>query len=92
MPRPSRSRRRWREGPPLLGHGGTAGAADWENLQERGARYEYSTELLTAEKNAAGSLRAGATELLVNDSHSKMVMEVKESVSRFAANSECAQI
>ena len=53
---------------------GTAGVVDWDHVQEHGARYGYFCDLLTAEINAAidGAMRAGATEFLVNDSHSKM--------------------
>lgn len=53
---------------------GTAGVVDWDQVQSHGPRYEYFCELLTAEVNAAieGAARAGATEFLVNDSHSKM--------------------
>jgi D-amino peptidase len=54
---------------------GTAGVVDWDHVREHGARYEYFADLLTGEVNAAieGAMRAGATEFLVNDSHSKMV-------------------
>lgn len=53
---------------------GTAGVVDWDQCLAGGARYEYSTALLTGEVNAAieGAAAAGATEFLVNDSHSKM--------------------
>jgi D-amino peptidase len=53
---------------------GTAGVVDWEHVVAGGALYPYYCELLTNEINAAidGALRAGATEFLVNDSHSKM--------------------
>ena len=53
---------------------GTAGVVDWDQCLAGGARYEYYTDLLTREVNAAieGAVAAGATEFLVNDSHSKM--------------------
>jgi D-amino peptidase len=53
---------------------GTAGVVDWDQCIAGGRQYEYATELLTAEINAAieGAADAGATEFVVNDSHSKM--------------------
>ncbi len=53
---------------------GTAGVVDWDHVTARGPRYEYFVDLLTAEINASidGARRAGATEFLVNDSHSTM--------------------
>jgi D-amino peptidase len=53
---------------------GTAGVVDWDQCIAGGAQYPYYTELLTGEVNAAieGALAAGATEFLVNDSHSRM--------------------
>jgi D-amino peptidase len=53
---------------------GTAGVVDWSQCMAGGEQYPYYTELLTGEINAAieGAMRAGATEFLVNDSHSKM--------------------
>jgi D-amino peptidase len=54
---------------------GTAGVVDWDQCVAGGSQYAYYTELLTGEINAAieGATAAGATEFLVNDSHSKMV-------------------
>jgi D-amino peptidase len=54
---------------------GTAGVVDWDQCLSGGPQYPYYADLLTAEINAAieGALRAGATEFLVNDSHSKMM-------------------
>lgn len=54
---------------------GTAGVVDWDQCMAGGARYEYFTELLTREVNAAieGAMEGGADEFLVNDSHSRMV-------------------
>jgi D-amino peptidase len=53
---------------------GTAGVVDWDQVMAGGHQYDYYTGLLTKEINAAieGAMRAGATEFLVNDSHSKM--------------------
>ncbi len=53
---------------------GTAGVVDWEHVSPAGPLYTYYCELLTNEINAAieGAMRAGASEFLVNDSHSKM--------------------
>lgn len=54
---------------------GTAGVVDWDQCVAGGELYPYYTDLLTQEVNAAieGAMSAGATEFLVNDSHSKMV-------------------
>ena len=53
---------------------GTAGIADWEQCIGPGPEYETGRRLLLDEVNAAidGALAAGATEVLVNDSHSVM--------------------
>jgi len=53
---------------------GTAGVVDWDQVIPGGHHYDYYCGLLTNEINAAieGAMRAGATEFLVNDSHSKM--------------------
>ncbi len=53
---------------------GTAGVVDWDQVVVGGPLYPYYCALLTNEVNAAieGALKAGATEFLVNDSHSKM--------------------
>lgn len=53
---------------------GTAGVVDWTQVLPTGAQYPYFTDLLTGEINAAieGAMKAGATEFLVNDSHSRM--------------------
>ena len=53
---------------------GTAGVVDWDQVVVGGHLYDYYTGLLTNEVNAAidGAMQAGATEFLVNDSHSKM--------------------
>lgn len=53
---------------------GTAGVVDWEHVLATGPLYPYYCQLLTNEVNAAieGARRAGASEFLVNDSHSKM--------------------
>ncbi|MDX6283220.1 MAG: D-amino peptidase [Kribbellaceae bacterium] len=53
---------------------GTAGVVDWSQCRGPGVEYEYYRGQLQAEVNAAidGALAAGATEFLVNDSHSTM--------------------
>lgn len=53
---------------------GTAGIVDWSQCRAPGAAYEAGCRLLLGEVNAAidGALRAGATEVLVNDSHGAM--------------------
>ncbi|MDA8286108.1 MAG: M55 family metallopeptidase, partial [Actinomycetota bacterium] len=53
---------------------GTAGIVDWEQVRPGSSAYPASVELLLAEVNAAieGAVRAGATEVLVNDSHGRM--------------------
>jgi D-amino peptidase len=53
---------------------GTAGVVDWDQCITGGSQYPYYTELLTGEINAAieGAMEAGASEFLVNDSHSAM--------------------
>jgi D-amino peptidase len=53
---------------------GVAGISDWEQCIAGGDDYALGRELVLGEVNAAidGALRAGATEILVNDSHSFM--------------------
>lgn len=53
---------------------GTAGVVDWTQCIGPSAEYEHYRRLLQDEVNAAieGALSAGATEFLVNDSHSTM--------------------
>jgi D-amino peptidase len=53
---------------------GTAGVVDWSQVRGPATEYEYYRAQLQAEVNAAidGALEAGATEFLVNDSHSTM--------------------
>ena len=53
---------------------GTTGVVDWDQVLVGGRHYDYYTALLTKEINAAieGAMQGGATEFLVNDSHSKM--------------------
>jgi len=53
---------------------GTAGIVDWEQVRGPGAEYELGRQLLTDEVNAAidGAVQAGASEILVNDSHRTM--------------------
>ncbi len=53
---------------------GTAGVVDWEQCRPGSPTYDAARGLLQAEVNAAitGALAGGATEVLVNDSHSSM--------------------
>lgn len=53
---------------------GTAGVVDWDQVHAGGPDYRTFTDLLCREVNAAirGAVEAGATELLVNDSHGTM--------------------
>jgi D-amino peptidase len=53
---------------------GTAGIVDWDQCVPGGRDYPLGQRLLLAELNAAldGALAAGATEIVVNDSHSTM--------------------
>jgi len=53
---------------------GTAGVVDWAQCLGPGPEYQYYRRLLQDEVNAAieGALVSGATEILVNDSHSSM--------------------
>lgn len=53
---------------------GSAGIVDWQHGRGPGAEYEMGRRLLMDEVNAAidGAAEAGATEFLVNDSHSTM--------------------
>lgn len=53
---------------------GTTGVVDWSQCRGPGPEYEYYRGQLQAEVNAAidGAMAAGATEFLVNDSHSTM--------------------
>ncbi len=53
---------------------GTAGVVDWSQCLAGQPEYEYYRTLLQAEVNAAieGAQDAGATDFLVNDSHSRM--------------------
>jgi D-amino peptidase len=53
---------------------GTAGVVDWEQCSGDGPQAEAGRRLLLAEVNAAieGAMEGGATQIVVNDSHSKM--------------------
>jgi D-amino peptidase len=53
---------------------GTAGVVDWSQCLAPAPEYQYYRGLLQDEVNAAieGAISAGATEFLVNDSHSTM--------------------
>ena len=51
---------------------GITGVVNWEDVSRDGKDYEYFRKIMTKEANAAieGALAAGATEILVRDSHS----------------------
>jgi D-amino peptidase len=53
---------------------GVAGIADWDQIMVGSHDYELGRRLLLGELNAAiaGAMSAGATEFVVNDSHSSM--------------------
>ena len=53
---------------------GVAGISDWEQCLAGGDDYQLGRDLVLGEVNAAidGALEAGATQILVNDSHSLM--------------------
>ena len=53
---------------------GVAGIVDWDQIMVGSSDYELGRRLLLGELNAAidGALAAGATEFVVNDSHSSM--------------------
>lgn len=53
---------------------GTAGIVDWQQCVGPGAEYDMGRRLLLGEVNAAidGAVAAGATEIVVNDSHGSM--------------------
>lgn len=50
---------------------GITGVANWEEVNRDGKDYDYFRKIMTREANAAveGALEAGATEILVRDSH-----------------------
>ena len=50
---------------------GITGVVNWEDVSRDGKDYEYFRKIMTKEANAAieGALAAGATEILVRDSH-----------------------
>lgn len=66
---------------------GTAGIVDWAQCRGPGAEYERGRALLLAEVNAAidGAVGAGATSILVNDSHGAMANLGPESLHGRAA-------
>src|SRR5262245_22493081 len=53
---------------------GVAGIVDWDQIMGGSHDYELGRRLLLGELNAAitGALEAGATQIVVNDSHSSM--------------------
>jgi len=66
---------------------GTAGIVDWEQCTGSGAAYEIGRALTLAEVNAAieGAVDAGATDVLVNDSHWTMQNLPPEALAAGAA-------
>ncbi len=50
---------------------GITGVVNWEDVSREGKDYEYFRQIMTKETNAAieGALEAGATEIIVRDSH-----------------------
>ena len=50
---------------------GITGVVNWEDVSRSGKDYDYFRRIMTLETNAAieGALAAGATEILVRDSH-----------------------
>jgi D-amino peptidase len=50
---------------------GITGVVNWEDVSRDGKDYEYFRQIMTKETNAAieGALEAGATEIIVRDSH-----------------------
>ncbi|UCF06375.1 MAG: M55 family metallopeptidase [bacterium] len=50
---------------------GITGVVNWEDVRRNGKDYEYFRQIMTKETNAAieGALEAGATEIIVRDSH-----------------------
>jgi len=50
---------------------GVAGVVNWEEVSRNGKDYDYFREIMTKETNEAirGALAAGATEIVVRDSH-----------------------
>lgn len=53
---------------------GIAGVVNWDYTSSSGYQYERARRLMTSEVNAAikGAVRAGASEIVVNDSHNSM--------------------
>ena len=50
---------------------GITGVVNWEDVRRDGKDYDYFRQIMTKETNAAieGALEAGATDILVRDSH-----------------------
>jgi len=65
---------------------GIAGVANWEEVTSGGKDYEYFRKIMTRETNAAieGALEAGATEILVRDSHASARNILPEMLNRNA--------
>ncbi|MEE9465587.1 MAG: M55 family metallopeptidase [Candidatus Neomarinimicrobiota bacterium] len=65
---------------------GITGVVNWEDVSRDGKDYEYFREIMTKETNAAieGALEAGATEILVRDSHGSARNILPEMLNRNA--------
>jgi len=65
---------------------GITGVVNWEDVSRDGKDYEYFRKIMTKETNAAieGALAAGATEILVRDSHSTARNLLPEMLNRNA--------
>jgi D-amino peptidase len=65
---------------------GTAGIVDWAQCRAPGAEYEMGRRLLVDEVNAAveGAFGAGATDVVVNDSHGAMANIVPDELAHEA--------
>ena len=65
---------------------GITGVVNWEEVNRDGKDYDYFREIMTKEANAAieGALAAGATEILVRDSHGSARNILPEMLNRNA--------
>lgn len=65
---------------------GITGVVNWEDVRRDGKDYDYFRRIMTREVNAAieGALEAGATEILVRDSHGSARNILPEELNREA--------
>ncbi len=65
---------------------GITGVVNWEDVSRTGKDYDYFRKIMTKEANAAieGALAAGATEILVRDSHGSARNILPEMLNRNA--------